>query len=173
MFGSAGVPRLPALLPCRAELEGCGNDWKSTHLHVLWDKWIMVCITVVYMSYVYQLTWKGKKRKGRDKGITNKNGLLSACNNSLVWIHVNKSEANFVSMPNKLSQQQHFMLVPLYHLHRRWKREWKGKTQNTWVEPNIDCRDVTCKRVWRVPMCGGWLCLGLHWVKHWSKRRAS
>jgi hypothetical protein len=34
MFGSAGVSRLPALIPHRAKLEGCGNDGKSTHLHV-------------------------------------------------------------------------------------------------------------------------------------------
>jgi hypothetical protein len=34
MFDSVGVSRLPALHPHSAELEGHGNDWKSTHLHV-------------------------------------------------------------------------------------------------------------------------------------------
>jgi hypothetical protein len=40
MFGSAGVSQLPVLILRCAVLEGCGNDWKSTHLHVPWDKWI-------------------------------------------------------------------------------------------------------------------------------------
>jgi hypothetical protein len=34
MFHSTDVSRLPALIPRHVELEECGNDWKSTHLHV-------------------------------------------------------------------------------------------------------------------------------------------
>jgi hypothetical protein len=56
MFGSVSVSRLPALLLHSDELEGRGNDWKSTHLQVPWEKQIMMWITVVYTSYIYQLT---------------------------------------------------------------------------------------------------------------------
>jgi hypothetical protein len=40
VFDSADVSRLLALLPRHVELEGRGNGWKSTHLHVPWDKQI-------------------------------------------------------------------------------------------------------------------------------------
>jgi hypothetical protein len=40
MFASVGVSQLPSLLLHHAELEGHDNDWKSTHLHVRYDKQI-------------------------------------------------------------------------------------------------------------------------------------
>jgi hypothetical protein len=47
---------------------------------------------------------QGKKEEV--KPLQTKTDLLLTCNNSLIWIHANKSEANFVSMGNKLSHQR-------------------------------------------------------------------
>jgi hypothetical protein len=127
---------------------------------------LQLCTRLIYIN------WHERGEKAEIKALQTKTDLHSACNNSPVWIHTNKSEANFVSIPNKLSHQQHFTLVTLYCLHRGWNRKWK-EWENARVEPDIAYRDITGKRVRQVPVCGGWLCLVLHWVKHRRGHHAS